>query len=235
MIPREIAAKLAEIGTTVSSSAGGSVLPHRDGAAMSLAAAHAKAAGLTPRRQSFEFRTSKPHQNRGRADHRHCEAAREHGDHRVGKHPELQGRSLRHGSAAVAAGSLAILLDREVLLIGIALGGRALRAAPGIAVVAAAERSAERARGFDIIGRVARPGRTVVGHGRRDRGYGEHKGSDGSGDTGLHKLFLAPLRSTARDIRSIFSCVMLIWGRLSRGGVPLRTQRLGLAGMEALL
>ncbi len=122
------------------------------------------------------------------------------------------GRSSRRrqasaSSAAVAARGLTILLDGEVLLIGVALGGRAHRAGVGVVVVPkqTAGRGAERASGLDAVGLKASPGGGArTGRGGRKRGGGEGEGGGQrseavvvmafSSSSGAGPAYPAPLR-----------------------------------------
>lgn len=88
-------------------------------------------------------------------------------------------------SAAVSAGGLAVLLDGEVLLVGIALGGRAHRAGVGAAEGGAAA-GLDRAGGLDGVGgKAGIAGGALEGLGGRDRGSAEDEGGGDGGDTGL--------------------------------------------------
>ena len=118
-----------------------------------------------------------------RADHCHHEAADQDGGHRVGEHP--QHRLALLGSAAVAAGRPAVLFHGEVLLLGVALGRRTHRTGRRVAVGQAAREAAQGTSRIDLVGREARPGGPVIGHGGRDRSDAEYERSDDGGDTGL--------------------------------------------------
>ncbi len=186
----------------------------------------AEKAGLSPRRWSVIVAASEMEQYVHRAEHRHHEAANQDSGHRVGEH--LQHRLALLRLAAVSAGGPAVLFHGEVLLLGVALGRRAHRTGRRVAVGQAAGEAAQGTGRLNLVGREARPGGPIIGHGGRDRSDAKYKGSDDGGDTGLHGLNYAPSRNLSRVIRANSSCVNLTWCLQAPSDVHPHTRHRGL-------
>lgn len=195
---------------------------------------HTKTAGFSPRRANSMLPLallSEPSDGVRRPNNGTDEAKHEGSDHRVAERLQFHAQGPVRRSAAVPAGGLAILLHREVLLVGVAFSGRAHAAGRRVTVEAGVV-AVERPRRLHLVGgKTSVTGGAVVSHRGRDRSNTKDKRGGDGGDTGLHDNGLAPLQVEHR-IGFVSFCLKLRWSANFILDVTPRTRRGGLKILE---